>query len=170
MASSSLRYLDALRREMLEPLQARIATHQMDAVVKSLSESERKIISTGDRLHIFMPEKKTKKMVRTGLFDPPIYIDTTYIDYALLEDPVHSDMPTMKRLVALGFIQYKGCEICHRGELGGLEWTWTRTPLGRQVADHIAGKTDAPRFSIKWISENEAELIDLRNANPAESN
>jgi hypothetical protein len=162
MANSSMRHLDALKREMLAPLQARIAKHQLDSVVRSLSEAERKLLSMGDRLHIFMPDKKTKKMVRTGFFDPPIYIDTTYVDYEALNDPLQSDMPIMKHLEAMGLIAYKGSDLSYHGEHSGQEWSWTRTPFGKQVADHIAGKPDAPSFSIKWISENEAELIDLR--------
>lgn len=161
-ARNPMRYLDTLRREMMAPIQKRVAKHQLDAVVASLGADERKLLSIGQRLHIFMPEKKTKKKISRGFFEAPIYIDSTYIDYAALDDKALSDMPAMKRLQALGFVQYEGCDMVDRGECGGLEWTWTRTELGTQVADFLAGKTDEPRFEIKWISDNEAELIDLR--------
>jgi len=161
-ARNPMCYLDVLRREMMAPIQKRIAKHQLDAVVASLSADERRLLSVGQRLHIFMPEKKTKKKIRMGLFEAPVYIDSTYIDYAALDDASQSDMPAMKRLQSLGFVQYEGCDIVGRGEYGGLEWTWTRTEMGTQVADFLAGKTDEPRFEIKWVSDNEAELIDLR--------
>lgn len=126
----------------------------------TLTTAERKILETGDDVRIFLPFRPTKKLVKRNFFDPGVLIDSSYLDWDLLKDPAHSDMPTMQKLEALGlFERVQSGALKHFANTDGLEWAWRRTPRGKDLANAKTEKPKPPYFSIKWISENEAELV-----------
>ena len=126
----------------------------------TLPTAERKILETGDDVRIFLPFRPTKKLHKRNFFDPGILIDSSYLQWDLLKDPAHSDMPTMEKLEALGlFERVQNGDLKHFADADGLEWVWKRTRLGRKLANVAVDKPEPPRFSIKCISENEAELV-----------
>lgn len=79
-------------------------------IAKGLSAEERALLSKGDDLRLFLPFLKTKKLVGETFFKPGVLIDSSYQDFASLEDPMRSDMPAMKRLAGIGLLDSLGSD------------------------------------------------------------
>lgn len=68
-----------------------------------LNEKERRAVSMGPIVRMRVYEKKTRRPVFMGFFQPPHMVDATYFDKEEMLDPTRSDLPVMMKLVALGY-------------------------------------------------------------------
>lgn len=107
-------------------------------IAGALSEEERRIISMGDDLRVFLPNRPTKKLVGETFFKKGTLIDSSWQDWQTFEDPNRSDYPHIKRLEAMGLVKLRSHDwvgFAH-GEDGDM-WQFERTEAGREVAQEL---------------------------------
>lgn len=111
-----------------------------------LTDTERKLLSMGDDLRLFLPFKPTKVMVGETFFKRGYLIDSSYQDFESLKDENLSDWPAMKRLEAFGLVESLGSEWkgFANGQ-DGTEWRWRRTDAGRKAAATPTAETPTER-------------------------
>ena len=81
----------------------------------------------GPIIQMRVAEKRTRRPVFVGWFQPPHWIDTTYFDKEALLDPSQSDFPLMMKMVAEGYYAPPEVDIS-AGDY--IQYTWRRIDRG----------------------------------------
>lgn len=104
----------------------------------------KRVLSMGPRICMRVREKRTRRPVFLGWFQPPHWIDTTYFDKAEMLDPSRSDLPLMMKAVAIGL--YASPRVDDWADY--IQYTWMRTELGNRLFEEPRPKPVQERLDL----------------------